>query len=295
MPLRFVGTSTMFSPKDMVACFSAIPCPGGSVKLSYMSGSWSNGGNANSQAFFGNHRWMKAKDGTSLPSVTTPDLDLMIKGQGYHSDFIRVFEWIDSHLTEIKAKNFPYAFTEAHVLQNIKPTTTAADTAKLRENKFSKKTVYEHFFGNGQSVAQALQNMANEKIFGVDCVGFVSQYLYSAGLIGEYPGIEINKYADYFKPIESASEATPLSLIIWGNFHIGIIHKITSFDLDGNGFTAEICQSSTGGPRHDTDVKFRKFGMGSGPATFSISGSIPVTGMVKIGGAKHLQYNGAGL
>jgi hypothetical protein len=72
-------------------------------------------------------------------------------------------------------KNFPYAFTEAHVLQNIKPTTTAADKAKLRENKFSKKTVYEHFFGSGQSVAQALQNMANEKIFGVDCVGFVSQ------------------------------------------------------------------------------------------------------------------------
>jgi hypothetical protein len=296
MPIRFIANATMFSPKDMVWWFSNIPCEGGTVKLSYMSGSWSNGGNANSQAFFGNHRWMKAKDGTSLPSITSPDLDLMIKGQGYLDDFVKVFSWINVHLDEIKAKNYPYAFTEAHVLQNVKPTTSTADAAKLREAKFNDKpTVYKHFFGGGQTVAVGLQKMADEKIFGVDCVGFVSQYLISAGLIGEYPAIEINKYADVFRPIQSARDVTPLSIIMWGNYHIAIIHKVSSFDEDGNGFTAEVCQSSSGGPRHDTGIQFRKFGTVNGAASFMISGSIPVVGLVTIGSAKLLQYNGAGL
>jgi hypothetical protein len=296
MALRFISNSTMLSPKDMVWYFSNIPCNGGTVKLSYMSGSWSNDGNVNSQAFFGNHRFMRAKDGTSLPSITNPDLDLMIKGQGYLDDFAKVFAWIDQHMDEIKAKNFPYAFTNAHVLQNVKPTTSKAEEAQIRGGIFNNKpSVYKYFFGDGQTVAEGLQKMADEKIFGVDCVGFVSQYLVSAGLIGEYPGIEINKYADFFKPIASAREAGPLSIICWGNYHIAIINKITSLDEDGDGFTAEICQSSSGGPRHDTGIRFRKQGMINGAAQFFISGSIPVTGLVTIGTAKLIQYNGAGI
>ena len=61
--------------------------------------------------------------------------------------------------------------------------------------------------------------------------------------------------------VKSLSEVQRLCLVIWNNYHIGIIDNVQSYDEDRDELLIDICQSSSGeakGPQTNLNVTLRK-------------------------------------
>lgn len=98
-----------------------------------------------------------------------------------------------------------------------------------------------------------LNKMVEKKVFGMDCIGFVSQYLVYAGVWDGYKTYYPADYRREFKPVKSLSEVTRLCLVIWNNYHIGIIDNVQDYVFQKDELMVDICQSSSGeakGPQY---------------------------------------------
>lgn len=162
-------------------------------------------------------------------SAQTRNIGRLTTGQGYPDDFILLME---------------------HITDNIDKLKSAAEL----KNK-------EYFRDPNLDTEAILNKMVEKKVFGMDCIGFVSQYLVYAGVWKEYKPYYPADYRREFKPVKSLSEVTRLCLVIWNNYHIGIIDNVESYDPDRDEILVDICQSSSGeakGPQTNCGVTLRK-------------------------------------
>jgi hypothetical protein len=159
----------------------------------------------------------------------TRNIGRLTTGQGYPDDFILLME---------------------HMTDNIDKMRSAPEL----KNK-------EYFRDPNLGVEAILNKMVEKKVFGMDCIGFVSQYLVYAGVWQEYKTYYPADYRREFKPVKSLSEVQRLCLVIWNNYHIGIIDNVDSYDSDTDEILVDICQSSSGeakGPQTNDGVTLRK-------------------------------------
>lgn len=154
------------------------------------------------------------------------------------------------------------------------------------------------------------QTMVTDKLFGFDCIGFVSRYLCRIGYFTDYREWPPTAYLNTFHPIGSADQATPLSLLVWENgLHIAAIDAIDGIETNRGQpeITATICQSSSRqsvrGPQTNCRVVLRSTGRRGSYAMWGQSGSgmifrvhaegtppMPVQGHVYIGKARDIVY-----
>jgi hypothetical protein len=117
------------------------------------------------------------------------------------------------------------------------------------------------YFRNPQLDIESILNMMVErKVFGLDCIGFISQYLVYAGVWQDYKPYYPADYRREFKPVASLEDVERLCLVIWDNFHIGMIDNVTSYNETTGELLVDICQSSWGankGPQTNCDVSLR--------------------------------------
>jgi hypothetical protein len=162
-------------------------------------------------------------------SSKTRNIGRLTTGQGYPDDFILLME---------------------HMTDNIDKMRSAPEL----KNK-------EYFRDPNLDVEAILKKMVEKKVFGMDCIGFVSQYLVYAGVWKEYKSYYPADYRREFKPVKSLSEVQRLCLVIWNNYHIGIIDDVGSYDSGRDEILVDICQSSSGeakGPQTNYGVTLRK-------------------------------------
>ena len=97
-----------------------------------------------------------------------------------------------------------------------------------------------------------LQAMADDGVFGVDCIGFVGNYLVQAGLEPKYVGRRPLDFAGLFKPVKSLDQVRPNSVVMLTNgLHIQMIDAVRPAN---GGLVVDLCQSTKGGPQMNVGV-----------------------------------------
>jgi hypothetical protein len=197
----------------------------------YVCSDPSFGGNAEAAQVIGyaNQKIFVDEISKTRISSQTRNIGRLTTGQGYPDDFILLME---------------------HMTDNIDKMRSAPEL----KNK-------EYFRDPNLDVEAILKKMVEKKVFGMDCIGFVSQYLVYAGVWQEYKTYYPADYRREFKPVKSLSEVQRLCLVIWNNYHIGIIDDVDSYDSDTDEILVDICQSSSGeakGPQTNCGVTLRK-------------------------------------
>jgi hypothetical protein len=163
-------------------------------------------------AFWGSIRYVKIPLNNSVPpklttpeTLAAPDFDLLAKGQGYPSDVCTILE---------------------HVWAN------RATFAKVIPK-----------FANAATFQNMVDKLNDENILGLDCIGFVHQYLARVEIVSGYAGFKALQYLSYFKPITRLDEIAAGCICAWSNdSHIVIVDEVME-DISG-GKRIAICQSS---------------------------------------------------
>jgi hypothetical protein len=141
----------------------------------------------------------------------------------------------------------------------------------------------------------ALRGMVADRIFGLDCLGFVGTYLVYCGVEARYPECTQEQYLDRlgFRPVDSLDEIDARCVVVWldgvATRHIGIIDSVTA--RSPQRISVDLCQSSAGGPQTNRGVRLERtpeFYTGAlGPyRKFRITGGVPglpVAGLVEVG------------
>jgi hypothetical protein len=219
------------------------------------------GGNAEAAQVIGYANQKIFLDDTLKTKVSsmTRNIGRLTTGQGYPDDFILLMEHMYGNMD--KLRNAPELKSKPY----------------LRDPNLDEEAI--------------LNRMVAAKVFGLDCIGFVSQYLVYAGVWQEYKTYYPADYRREFRPVSSLADATRLCLLIWDNFHIGIIDRVGDFDPDANELEIDFCQSSSGeakGPQTNYGVILKKVDNSNyqGAQKFKIhhrgSPAMPVTSMVYI-------------
>jgi hypothetical protein len=191
--------------------------PGGAVAISeYLSANTMFGGNSNAGVLAAAFSQI-AKANNQSAVTSPPDFSRVFTGQGSCDNFIAAMSFINQFKDKFKA------------VPGLK--------------KYFDK---EDF----------LQAMVDDKCFGLDCIGFVGNYLVEAGLEASYVGRRPLDYAAVFKPVKSLAEVKPYGVVMLTNgMHIQMIDTVNE---RGNGFIkVDLCQSSSGGPQCNVGVTIR--------------------------------------
>ncbi len=245
-----------------------LSCDAGTVMLNqYLCQNVKNGGNANAVALLGNLRWMKEDGkGAMLNNIVgRTEIDLAVKGQGNPVSVSMIWDFMCRNKAQLKKISLPQG-----------------------------QNVYDKYFRDNNDDA-ALQLMVKDKFFGLDCIGFVANYLIYVGFWDNYQGYEIVNWDRLFKTnIKKAEDIRKCQIILWSDFsHIGIVDWIHG--ADGNQVTVDICQSSSGGPQCNERVILTKTSTQgkNGYLKFKIEGgtpTIPVGGYVYIMAREDFSY-----
>ncbi|MCP5159516.1 MAG: hypothetical protein H6974_04390 [Gammaproteobacteria bacterium] len=214
----------------------------GTIQMNqYMSSNPSNGGNDNCASLLGNLRKMKDQGaGPALVDMVGGSrLDILIKGQGRPEDFATVWNFMcrnKDHLKKIK----------------VDVRSRRTKSGKLGEIENS-GNIFDLYF-KGNSDMEAIQRMIKDRFFGIDCVGFVANYMIYAGLWDKYYGANPSQWDDWFftEEVKKIEDIEPLNILLW-NGHIAIVDWVWS--MDGKTAKVDICQSSSGGPQCNEYVK----------------------------------------
>ena len=108
--------------------------------------------------------------------------------------------------------------------------------------------VYEKYFktNTGQN---PLGRMIKDHYFGIDCIGFVANYLRYVGLWDKYYGYEIDQWDRVFtKNVKSAADVQGLNLMVWPASHVALVDWVHEY-VGSNQVRIDMCQSSAGGPQ----------------------------------------------
>jgi hypothetical protein len=191
------------------------------------------------------------RDGNIPPdnriSAKTRKIGRMMTGQGYPDDFVLVMG------------HFAANFEEAKKLVVQPYESVKGEDGKRHSVPDGRPRAISSIFGyKGSNAEDYLNAMVEKKVFGLDCIGFVSQYLVYSGVWSEYKTYYPDNYAAEFKPISKLSQIVPLAVMIWDNYHIAIIDSANSFspnEENPTSVTVDVCQSSSGGPQINKNVE----------------------------------------
>lgn len=258
----------------------------------YVSSVADFGGNKECEDVLGPLQSMKDGRGEKLIKKTR-NFGRLMTGQGYPADFKLVMAFLVQHMAEVK-KLKTSTWEKQKGDAPGQPTTMVAKGSK---------TAFERYFKGDESPNAVLRKMVAGGVFGMDCIGFVSQYLVRAGVWNEYKTYYPGDYVREFKPVANIGEVKRLNLLIWGNYHIAIIDRIhTSFlDHGKKVLRVDVCQSSNSneahGPQLNQRVELREtYGAYKGHRLFKISNvgtpGMPVTDDCYIASMKDLTWLG---
>jgi len=242
-------------PSDFVTFLTepGLECDAGVAKLSqYLCKNPKNGGNDSAVALIGPLRWMReGGNGTQLNKIVGGmELDLVLKGQGDPASFVMVWDFM------------------------------CRNQERLNAIKFKGSNIYDLYFRQNRD-AIALQLMVNDKFFGIDCIGFVANFLIFVGEWDKYYGVEIPNWDTVFKTnIRKAEDVQPCQILLWPG-HIALVDWVHR--VDGDKLIVDICQSSSGGPQCNERVTLTRTSTQTtkGYQLFKIEGGTPA---VPVGG-----------
>ena len=145
--------------------------------------------------------------------------------------------------------------------------------------------VYEKYFRERPD-QEALTMMVADRYFGLDCIGFVANYLQFIDLWKTYRPFEISMYDQVFtKNVRRLEDVGALDVIVWPHYHIGIVDWV--YGMNGNRLEIDICQSSSGGPQCNLSVTLSPGGKltAKGYTLWNIAGGNP---QIPVGGSVYL-------
>jgi hypothetical protein len=212
-----------------------LQCSAGVIPLNqYLSSTHSNGGNDSAHSLLKNLRWLKdRKTGPSLNSIVgTNRMDLLLKGQGYPDDFVKVWDFMCRNKDQLDA--YPVEVCDRRDRHS-------PDVRKVRKTG----TVWDLYF-KGKSDAAAIKAMIADRFFGIDCIGFMADYMIYARLWQEYKAHSIPKWAtQVFKAdVNRAKDVANLNVLIFDG-HIAIVDWVWGM-VDDKMVMVDVCQSSSG-------------------------------------------------
>jgi len=228
----------MFLPYHFVDFLKkpGLACKAGTVPLdAYLCLTKSNGGNDSADSLLGQLRWMKdGGNGTTLNSQAGGvAIDLAWKGQGKPETFVKIWDFM--------CRN-------KEALKKLKVEVCAARDDP--DVKIVKRTgnVFDLYFKDRSDKA-AIEAMIDDRFFGIDCIGFVSNFLVWCGEWSEYKGVVPSKWAAHHHkiPVHKVQDLKPLDVLLWGG-HIAIVDWVWK-PIDGDKVEIDVCQSSAGGPQ----------------------------------------------
>ena len=238
----------------------------GPVQLNqYLCKTRSNGGNDSAHSFYKNFRWLKGATGESLNQhVGSNAIDLALKGQGSHETFVKTWNFMLKNkdlLDKYRVEVCDRADKDGTKVVNDKGKIT-----KLYFDKYSDKS--------------ALQHMVWDRFFGMDCIGFVANFLIWVGEWPKYQGIVPKQYPDKVckTNIDSIKDVKPLDFMVW-NGHVALVDWVWH-QIDDKSAMIDMCQSSSGeakGPQCNAHVVLREAGGKgiNGGRQFTISSGSP--------------------
>ncbi len=204
----------------------------GRVKLNqYLCKTRSNGGNDSAHSFYNNYRWVPNASGERIQDIVGGNaVDLALKGQGSHDTFVKVWNFLlknkdilDNHRVEVCGR-------------------VNKDGTKDLRRKGRLSSL--HF--DTMSDQAALQKMVDDRFFGMDCIGFVSNFLMWVGELPSYPAVAPKNYPSEICKIniDDVHEVKPLDFMVWGG-HVALVDWVWK-KLDEKSVEIDMCQSSGG-------------------------------------------------
>lgn len=271
-------------PSDLVIAMTepGLDTTAGPVPLDqYMCKNVDNGGNDNTKALIGQLRWMKDNNGKGKmlnDLVGNDPIDILLKGQGEPKHFVQVWEFMLRNKEQLKKINVETSHYEKG--------------GKIPDGKNG--NVFDLYFKNNTD-ANALHAMVRDRFFGIDCVGFVANYLIYIGIWDKYKGYDINLWPDIFTTrINGIDDIRMLNIVIWPpKTHIAIIDRVV--EKVGETVRVELCQSNGGGPKTNAFVHLKQTGFIDGRMRFDIADGVPPmnpAGSVIVCGMPDLSYSG---
>lgn len=192
----------------------------------YMSMSVMNGGNGPIDALLKQLRATNLRDAASGltidQTVGLEEMTLVWKGQGHASAFVKAMNFLADNQSQFERAGGELA------------------------------RVYTKYFRDNGS-ADALRKMVQDKYFGIDCIGFVANYMRYVGLWPKYYGYEIDQWDNVFTSnVKSADDVRPLNLMVWPGKHVALVdtvHRVSDGVVE-----IDMCQSTKGGPQCNEHV-----------------------------------------
>lgn len=256
-------------------CHPGLNAAAGRIPLNaYLSKTASNGGNDSATSLFGKLRWMK--DGGTGPTMNSlvggKAVDLALKGQGSGDAFVAIWNFMCRNKEQLKKLDVEVCGRR----DKKKP----AEKVVLKTGN-----VYDLYF-KGRSDRAAIEQMIADRFFGIDCVGYVANYLLYNHEWDEYKGAEPAQWPMWHcqGKVNKASEVKALDFLVW-NGHIAMVDWIWGM-VDAKTVQIDVCQSSSGGPQCNERVLLKETSATvSGRRQFLISGGtpkLPVDGLVVV-------------
>ncbi len=271
-------------PSDLVIAMTepGLDTTAGPVPLDqYMCKNIDNGGNDNTSALIGNLRWMKDNNGKGamLDNLVGGErIDILGKGQGEPKDFVQVWEFMLRNKEQLRKINVNTSHYEKR--------------ERIMDGKNG--NIYDLYFKDNTD-ANALHAMVRDRFFGIDCVGFVANYMIYIGLWTKYEGVPISDWPIRFnKPVNGIDDIRMLNIVIWPSYHIAIIDRFVR-KVDDKTVRVELCQSNGGGPKTNVFVHLTQSGVIDGRMRFNITDGVPKmnpAGSVFVCGMPDLSYSG---
>jgi hypothetical protein len=213
-----------------------------------------NGGNDEINALLTGLRTKAIRDPktreTIDETVGATEINLLWKGQGHWRAFIDFMDFLTENKEQLKGVS--------GVLGKV----------------------YETYFVKDDD-ATALKRMVTDHYFGIDCIGFVANYLRYVRLWREYLPYEIDQWDRVFtQKVNTIEDIEHLNLMVWPGSHVALVDVAWADDLGPKKCKIDMCQSSKGGPQINKGVYLTDSDTftGKGNKLFTLEGEIPVGG-----------------
>ena len=239
---------------------------GGDVPLNqYMCKSKSNGGNDNTHNLM--KRLRKMQDNGSGPTLSsilgTSRLGILIKGQGHPDDFVTTWNFMCRNKDQLRD-------IEMDVVDRRQRNNTNEMGKVLKSGN-----IHDMYFKNRADSA-ALKMMVQDRFFGLDCIGFVANYLQYVDIWSKYHGASISQWGTHvFKiNVRKVEDVKALDLLLWGG-HVALVDWVWG-EVDKKTIRIDVCQSSSGGPQCNEFVNLTQLSEErNGRRVFKVSGGTP--------------------
>jgi hypothetical protein len=204
---------------------------------------------------------------------------IMEKGQGYHVYFMRLWNWMWDNQEQMRDG----------------------------KNVYLREKIYNEYFRDREATGvNPFWLMVRDHYFGMECIGFVSNYLRYAGVWNSYLGVDNHHWKIHFQSgVNALADVSPLDLLEFVAVgHIALVDAVHGV-TDGK-LLLDISQCSGyekkgdlhpgfNGPMKNKGVYLSTTSSAGvdGPQVFLLDGDVPVPGKVQVRRMRGLTYSGA--